>query len=263
MRKRRGFTLLELSSVIGIVGILAAILLPALARSREAGRRASCIANLMNFSIALQCYANEHERELPWSGGKNNARCLLNLRGDYLPEIATFVCPSDNSGSWDEDERETVELNVNTIRDAAFSLRSSYDYLGAYTTAPIRMPSLARPVPAGIPVAWDIAVPQAMRDMDTKVEEASRRHPTSLQWGDKLEIDVDSANHVPGGSNVLMLDGSIEFIKWKDMFRPWMPMNPAGIAYAMPEPPSPQEQARVEQLERSPKVAPQQKRQVR
>jgi len=67
-RRGGGFTLVELLVVIGIIALLIAILMPALARSRESANRLKCQAQLRNIGQAFQLHANEHRGYYPVAG---------------------------------------------------------------------------------------------------------------------------------------------------------------------------------------------------
>ena len=68
LRRGAGFTLVELLVVIGMIGVLLAILVPALSRAWESGRQLRCALNLRQWAVAVNAYANENHNSLPRRG---------------------------------------------------------------------------------------------------------------------------------------------------------------------------------------------------
>lgn len=98
MNKRKAFTLIELLVVISILSLLMAILLPALARAREAGKRAVCVHDIGQLMVVWNTYAEENEDKL---AGVYTTKCVC-LSGVYPTMDCTVNPPKAKAGTLNE-----------------------------------------------------------------------------------------------------------------------------------------------------------------
>ena len=87
-RMKRGFTLVELLVVIAIIGILAGMLMPAIASAKERANRTKCGNNLKQLGLAMKMYAMDHDDAFP--GSFNDG-----LSGYSVDNPKLYKCPSD------------------------------------------------------------------------------------------------------------------------------------------------------------------------
>src|SRR5262245_54641015 len=97
-----GFTLVELLVVIAVVAILAALLLPTLARAKEEARQTKCASNLRQIALAVMLYADDHEDRFPAQPGDGllvraaggDGRNFYDLLSPLLESAGVWDCPS-------------------------------------------------------------------------------------------------------------------------------------------------------------------------
>ncbi len=94
-----GFTLIELLVVIAIIAILAALLLPAVARAKGKAKAVSCVSNLHQIGLAMNLYAEDANGFLPGTSHSSRSNSWIYSLAPYLANVDHIrICPADKKG---------------------------------------------------------------------------------------------------------------------------------------------------------------------
>ena len=191
--KKRAFTLIELLVVITIIGIIVALLVPALGKARENARRAFCANNLRQIGIAIHMYIDEHDFKLP-PPASSNGRLWYKLLEPYLDnDREIFNCPSYKYADY---HLRYMSYGYNFLATGIDVIDPHEDYTYRRDINTIKNPSYLIMVADSGPNRW-----QDPKESNVFIER--------MRAGGRWDFPVGDRHS--GGANVLFFDGHISW----------------------------------------------------
>jgi len=235
-----GFTLIELLIVIAIIAILAALLLPALAKTKEEGRRINCMSNLKQLQLCWEMYADDYSgvlcpndwiatvgpgsvygdmTKISWCEGDartdtNTTNIQAGLLFPYNTQTAIYHCPSDMSTIQDANGNP-----LSQPRTRSYNMSQSVNgypllidpvtgyYVDAFQPCFAKFSSITNPKPSQLFVFID--------ENEGTLEDDQFGYPMVNFYGYYgWWFDMPSNRHNQG-ANLSFADGHVEYWHWK------------------------------------------------
>jgi len=208
---RRAFTLIELLVVIAIIAILAAMLLPALARAKESGKRISCLNNLRQLSLAAQMYVSESQGFYPPRSYTD--RWPDKFYDSYGKNLKLLLCPTETKTPISNGGGSST-TNVADIAPRSYFINGWNDYFNDTLSADDFTTYMNGNYPLGLKENL-IRLPSDTIVLGEKAADQGDFYMDLLEgYGNDLQQILEQAKHNgKSGSNYAFADGSARYLK--------------------------------------------------